>query len=168
MYIAPKLVPNKVYSILINDWDEEVSGLFISEGAHWILLHDNQSDFLVEGFRFVHKLNIDEIIEDEETAFKNRVFQMKYPSLPTSEIYNLENSELLLNEFLQKEVLLHFDTDAADEIAVGKIIAVGSETFTIKTLNQEAEWEGTSEVAISELSSIAIANDYLNSLSLFL
>jgi len=168
MYIAPKLVPNKVYSILINDWDEEVSGLFIAEGARWILVHDNQSDFLVEGFRFVHKLNIDEIIEDEETAFKNRVFQKKYPSLPTSEIYNLENSELLLNELLQKEVLLHFDTDAADEIAVGKITAVSTGTFTIRTLSQQAEWEETSEVAISELSSIAIANDYLNSLSLFL
>ena len=168
MYIAPKLVTNQVYNILINDWDEEISGLFIAEGSRWILLHDNQSDFLVDGLRFVHKMNIDEIIEDEETDFKNRVFQKKYPSFPTNENYNLDSSELLLKQLQEKTPLLHFDMDDAEEIVVGKITSVSQDTFTFSTLNQQAEWEGASEVVISDLSSIAIANDYLASLSLLL
>ncbi|MGB2128196.1 MAG: hypothetical protein ACPHXR_01835 [Flavicella sp.] len=168
MYIAPKLIPNNVYSILMNDWDEEISGLFIAEGTHWILLHDNPSDFVVDGFRFVLKKNIDEIIEDEDTAFKNAVFNKKYTSLPKYDSHNLNGLDSVLKDFQDNEILLHFDTDDAEEIVVGKITSVTSDSFTIKTISQYAEWEGESKIGISEVSSIAISNDYLNSLSLFI
>lgn len=168
MYKSIPLHTNRMYSFLMNDWDEEISGVFIAEGTQWILLYDNQNDFLLDGLRFVHKHNIEEICIDEDAHFKETILGLKYPNLNMNFSYTLDSSEVVLQALKDKDQLLHFDTDDDEEIIVGKIETVGADTFQLKTLSELGTWGESVTLRFSELSSIAIENDYLKSLSLYL
>jgi len=166
MYIASEMIKNQVYSILIENWDEEVTGVFVAEGREWILLYDNQNDFILEGFRFIHKSKLDVVLREEDELFKEKIFAKKYPSFFVDKTYNLDDSQALLNQIMIEKKLLHFDTDNEEEIIVGLIEQVLPEKFKIKSLTSEAIWSDTCYCSFSELSTIAIDNDYLKSLNL--
>tara|TARA_B100000809_G_scaffold266851_1_gene332200 strand:+ start:15058 stop:15567 length:510 start_codon:yes stop_codon:yes gene_type:complete len=168
MYIATEMKINQVYSILMNDWDEEITGVFIAEGKEWILLYDNQNDFLVEGLRFIHKQNLDEVLREDDEVFKEKIFNLKYPKLPFDYSFDLDNSVTLLKGLQANNALLHFDTDDEDEITVGRIEEVSIKNFKLKSLTSSGEWGESCICDFSEITSIAIQNDYLNSLSLLL
>jgi hypothetical protein len=166
MYIAAEMKKNQVYSILIEDWDEEITGVFVAEGREWILLLDNQNDFVVEGVRFIHKTKLDEVIRDDDELFKEQIFTKKYPGFSFDNQYNLDDSAALLNQIMAEKKLLHFDTNDEEEIIVGLLEEVLGGAFKIKSLTSEAVWGGRVTCDFSELSTIAIDNDYLKSLSL--
>ncbi|MFC2110439.1 hypothetical protein ACFLRU_02495 [Bacteroidota bacterium] len=168
MYKSVELVPLQSYAVLMKDWDEEISGFFIAEGKEWILLHDNQNDFMIDGLRFVHKINIDEILREEDEVFKEKVRALKYPNLSITHDYNLNNTRELLKQFQAEDGLFHFDTDNEEELVVGKIVSVSENDFVIKTLSSTATWSETCSCSFEEVSSLALANDYLNSLNLLL
>lgn len=167
MYKVTEMIKNKVYTILIDNWDEEICGVFISEGKDWMLFLDNQNDFLVEGIRFVHKSKIDEIIQEENELFKEKIFAKKYGSLSAEYPYNLDSSEALFHAIMkQQDVLLHFDTDDDEEIVVGILEDVTDKNFKLKSLTSEAQWGESVITEFSEISTVAIENDYLQSLQL--
>jgi len=166
MYIATEMKQNQVYSILIENWDEEVTGVFVAEGREWILLYDNQNDFVLEGLRFIHKTKLDEVLRDDDEQFKELVFAKKYPSFSFDEKYNLDNSTELLNQLMSEKKLLHFDTEDEQEIVVGLIEDVSEKSFKLRSLTSEAVWGEVFTCDFSELSTIAIDNDYLKSLNL--
>lgn len=150
----------------MNNWDEEISGVFIAEGTQWILLHDNQNDFLLDGLRFVHKKNIDEILREEDEQFKETVFKLKYPELPMEIDFELDHTAKILQEIKRKDLLFHFDAEDEEEIVVGKIESVSLNSFKVKTLDSRGKWSDSCVCTFEELSSIAINNDYLFSLNL--
>jgi hypothetical protein len=150
----------------MNDWDEEISGVFIAEGEKWILLHDNQNDFLLDGLRFVHKSNIDEIIHDDDELFKESVFKLKYPELSMDTSFDLNHTAKILQEIKRRDLLFHFDAEDEEEIVVGKIESVSMNSFEVKTLDSFGKWSDNCTCTFDELSSLAIQNDYLYSLGL--
>ena len=168
MYKAVEMVPNRVYSVLIEDWDEEITGVFVSEGREWLLLLDNQNDFIVDGLRFIHKTKIDEILREENEIFKEKIFAKKYGEFPAELKYNLDSTLELVQQISKAQKLLHFDAQDEEEIVVGIIESVNEDSFHIKSFTSEADWAEIIECEFSEISTIAIQNDYLNSLSLLL
>ena len=70
------MIKNKVYSVLMNEWDEEITGIFIAQGKKWILLKDNQNDFLVDGYRLIQKRNVQEIFREENEIFKEKILKI--------------------------------------------------------------------------------------------
>lgn len=168
MSYAVEMIQNQVYSVLIEDWEEEISGVFIAEGKQWVLLYDNQNDFLVEGFRFVNKDKIDEILREDNELLKEKIFSMKYPNLNFEISFDLDNSVSLFNTIKKLNVLLHFDTDDEEEIVVGKINEVLLRNFTLNSVTSNGEWGAPYTCDFADVSSVAIKNDYLNSLSLLL
>lgn len=166
MYIATELKQNQVYSILIEDWNEEVTGVFVAEGKEWILLYDNQNDFLIEGFRFVQKSKLDEILRDEDELFKEKIFSKKYSELSFDVNYNLDDTVALLTQIKKENKLFHFDTEDEEEIIVGCIEEVEKSSFKIKSLTSTAVWGESFSCEFSEISTISVQNDYLKSLSL--
>jgi hypothetical protein len=166
MYITTEMKKKQVYSILIDNWDEEITGVFIAEGKEWIVLYDNQNDFLVEGFRFIRKQKIEEVLREEDECFKEKIFNLKYPKLSFNSLFNLDNTVALLKGIQKQNTLLHFDTDDEEEIIVGKIEEVNLTNFKLKSLTSNGKWGESCSCDFSEISSIAIQNDYLNSLSL--
>lgn len=157
---------NQVYSILMNDWDEEISGVFIAEGKNWVLLHDNQNDFLLDGLRFVHKKNIDEVLRDEDEMFKEKIFKLKYADLKMEFDFNLDHTAKILQEIKTRGLLFHFDGADEEEMIVGKITSVSMNSFEVQTLDGYGEWGDKCVAFFDEISSIAIENDYLCSLEL--
>jgi len=168
MYKTISLQKNKVYSIFMNDWDEEITGVFVDEGKYWILLQDNQNDFLLDGLRFLNKQNIDEILREEDEQFKEKIFKLKYPREVGNWGYDLENTISLLEQIKTENKLFHFDTDDEEEIFVGRIVEVFEKSFKLQTLTSKGCWGDFFTSEFSEISSIAINNDYLNSLNLLL
>lgn len=166
MYIATEMKQNQVYSILIEDWDEEVTGVFVAEGTEWILLYDNQNDFIVEGLRFIHKTKLDEVIRDDDELFKEKVFSKKYPAFSFDESYNLDDSFELMNQIKEENKLLHFDSEDEEEIVVGVLEKVSKNQFQLKSLTSESVWGESLSCEFTEVSTIAIDNDYLKSLNL--
>ncbi|WP_139958375.1 hypothetical protein [Flavicella sediminum] len=165
MYKSIELVPLQAYAILMNDWNEEISGFFIAEGSEWILLHDNQNDFMIDGLRFVHKRNIDEILREEDEIFKEKIRALKYPDLSIEHAYDLDDTGILIRQIQAKNELFHFDTYDEEELTLGKITSVADKDFETKTLTPTATWGDVCFCEFAELSSLAIENDYLNSLS---
>lgn len=161
-----EMIKGQVYTILIENWDEEVTGIFITEGKEWVLFYDNQNDFLVEGFRFIRKDKIDEILREEDTIFKEKIFKLKYPNLSYASAFDLDHTVLLLRQILNENILLHFDTDDEEEIIVGRLEEVTLTNFKLKSLSAKGTWGESCTCDFSEISTIAIQNDYLNSLSL--
>jgi hypothetical protein len=168
MYKSLVMKVNNVYSILIEDWDEEVTGVFQAEGKEWILLVDNQNDFIAEGCRFIHKTKVDEILREEGELFKEKIFAKKYSEFSFKENYALNSSEKLFSQILEQNTLIHFDTDDEEEMVVGKIMKVTSNGFELRSLTEDAKWGETIFCDYTEISTVAIGNDYLNSLSLIL
>lgn len=168
MYKSLAMKVNNVYSILIEDWDEEVTGVFQKEGKEWILMIDNQNDFIAEGCRFIHKTKVDEILREEGEIFKEKIFAKKYLELDIKENYELNSSEKLFSELMEQNSLIHFDTDDEEEMVVGKIINVTADGFELRSLTEGAHWGEAIFCDYVEVSTLAIGNDYLNSLSLLL
>ncbi|WP_152287856.1 hypothetical protein [Flavicella marina] len=168
MYLTTNMTKNNVYSILIEDWDEEITGVFVAEGKLWILLLDNQNDFVVDGLRFIQKSKIDEVLHEESEAFKEKIFALKYPKFTFQLNYDLDDTQKLLRNIVSTRVLIHFDTDDEEEIIVGKIEKVFDDSFQIKTMNSTGEWAENFNCEFSEVTSIALDNDYLKSLTLLL
>ncbi len=169
MYKTIELKENQVYSILIENWDEEVTGLFLKENKEWIAFYDNQNDFLLDGIRYIQKKNIDEIIRESDDVFKEKIFSLKGITSSTVQVPFLkESTEDLFIQLEQNETLFHFDTDDEEEMFVGKVIAVFSDSFKFQALNSVGVWDESFICDFSDVSSIAINNDYLNSLELLL
>lgn len=150
----------------MNDWDEDITGVFVAEGESWILLNDNQNDFLLDGLRFVHKNNIDEILREEDEQFKEKVFKLKYPNLRLDSSFDLDHTATLLQEIKSKDLLFHFDGADEEEMIVGKIESISMNSFKVKTVDSYGNWSDSCVCTFEELSSIAIENDYLKSLGL--
>ena len=168
MYIVKEMKIKQVYSVLIDNWDEEITGVFVAEGKEWMLLYDNQNDFLLDGFRFIQKSKVDEIIREEDEIFKEKIFELKYQNLSFEHPFDLDNTSILLKALQEKNALIHFDTDDDEEIFVGKIEEIKAEDFCLQSLTSQGEWGEKYTCDFSEITSIAIQNDYLNSLSLLL
>jgi hypothetical protein len=168
MFKSIEMRPNKVYSFLIEGWDDEITGVFVAEGKEWILVWENQNDFLLDGLRFVHKTKIEEIIREEDEIFKDKVFSKKYPSSIKTNRYNLDNSYLLFKQINEEEDLLHYDLDNDEEIFLGMIGTLEKDALKLKTLTSQAQWSEFIMCPFSEISTIAIQNDYLRSLKLML
>jgi hypothetical protein len=168
MYKAIEMIPNHVYSILIEDWDEEITGVFVAQGKEWILLVDNQNDFILEGLRFIHKAKLDEVLRDDDEKLKEKVFAKKYSDFSLPKKYDLDDTVKLLQQIKEENKLLHFDTQDEEEIIVGLIEVVYDDKFELKTLTSEAHWGERFCCEFKELSTIAIDNDYLKSLNLLI
>ena len=80
----------------------------------------------------------------------------------------MDDAYFLFQQLQASKKLIHFDADDETEIVVGEIVAVTKDGFEIKTLAADAEWIEKLTCNFSEISSVAIGNDYLNSLELFL
>ena len=157
-----------VYSILIENWDEEITGVFLAEGKEWVLLFDNQNDFMLDGYRFIRKEMIDEILREEDELFKEKIFALKYPNLNYEYSFKLDSIYTLLCGFQNNNTLLYFDGDDEEEIVVGKIEEVYLKNFKIKPLNSFGKWGESIDYDFSEITSISIQNDYLSSFGLLL
>ncbi|MEI6864675.1 hypothetical protein [Flavicella sp.] len=168
MYKEIEMIPNQVYSILLEDWDEEITGVFVTEGKEWILLLDNQNDFILEGLRFVNKARLDEVLRDDDEKFKEKVFSKKYSDFSLPNSYNLNDTAKLLQQIKEENKLLHFDMEDEEEIIVGLIENIYDDKFELKALTSEAEWGENLISEFRELSTLAIDNDYLKSLNLLI
>jgi len=160
---------NNVYSFEVTNWNEEIIGQFITEGKKWILIHDNTNDFILDGYRFIQKVNIMNIKRGKDEIFKEKIFKLKgFHYLNIDKDYNLNDTIPLLNQIMNDDIIIQYDAEDEEDIYVGKFVEINSDNFRIKSLTTRAEWSSNYLCKFDEISSFSIKNDYLNSLSLLL
>ena len=123
---------------------------------------------MLDGFRLINKENIDEILREEDEIFKEKIFKLKYTESKAVFNCDLNKANAVFSELQTQNLLFHFDMEDEEVIIVGKVEEVQEKSFTIKTLNSVGQWDESCTILHTNVSSVAVGNDYLNSLSLLL
>ncbi|MBL4669375.1 MAG: hypothetical protein JKY30_08940 [Flavobacteriales bacterium] len=150
----------KVLSFEIEGWDEFIEGIVLNESEEWIEIVDNYHDLRLDGIKFVKRDHILYDFHEEDEIFKENVFRTMKQIRPSTG-YVLDSN--LINELKNLEIVM-FELEEDDVCFIGKIIKSDSEKLQLLTMTSKAEWSDEMNIRLSDIRTISIDNEYLNTL----
>lgn len=157
----------RIYSIKIKGWKEDVSGVLIDAGTDFILIHSIFSDYMLDGYMVISKKFIKSISRNDEEKFVEKV-------LIANDKINIITSDIpldleMLIEYLQKEEITFGIVESKQNIFhIGRVCKIMKASFYLIPLNKKGQWmEKPLLHRFNSIRIITLNTDYINSLMAF-
>lgn len=153
----------------INGWEDDETGMLLSENDDWILVKHIPVDYQIDGFKVYYKKWVGNRNSGEKEAQIERVLKLKGISSDNPEIH-LGSALEILTQLESKYGLFEFQDDDGDELFYGKLDTIDGDNFTINMVDAKGEIVEDYEFDFSfeEIRSISFGTDYFESIRLLM
>jgi hypothetical protein len=159
---------NSVIKINFKENKDAITGILIRVGKKWLLLRHNPVDFVLDGYVFVLRKNVAEIVVSEREEFHKQVILSKKRTLKKDKSFdlNLDIADNVFNYFEKKESV-QIEGPSNDILYIGKIIKNEIRSITFHPLDKRANWLNERKILKSNIWCLYYKNDYISSLCSF-
>lgn len=159
----------EVVEIKINRHKDVIYGIKIFENESWVVINENPSDYVLDGYKFIYKKYIKYINILDEEEIKQIILNSKFKPDTTNYINNIPIYDLkeLLIYLRETKELIEFSLDTDEYILVGKVVDVFDKSFLLEEISTKGEVLRRENIKSKVIRSIGIKTDYLNSLELY-
>lgn len=153
----------------INGWEDDETGMLLSENDDWILVKHIPIDYQIDGFKIYRKKWVEKRHSGEKEAHIERVLRLKGVSSNNPGI-SLGSAFELLTQLESKYGLFEFQDDNEVELFYGKLDTVDGDYFTINMVDSKGEIVENYDFDFSfeEIRSITFETDYFESIRLLM
>ncbi len=148
---------------ILKEWEEEISGVVLAETQDWILLHEIVSDYALDGYVLINKLQIEDHYKNEQSDLQELVLNLRAysPKIPddfkmgsVEEMLKLINEQHILFGVHEEEEVINIGTIqsiVANELRLHYITPTGYEDPSI-----------VNPIFLTGIHTITFNNDYIN------
>ena len=153
----------------INGWEDDETGMLLSENDSWILVKHIPVDYQIDGFKIYNKKWVEQRNSGEKEAQIERVLKLKGITTDNPEI-NLGSALEILTQLESKYGLFEFQDDDGEELFYGKLDKIDGDDFTINMVDSTGGIIENYEFDFSfeEIRSITFETDYFESIRLLM
>lgn len=155
---------NQLVTLEFSDIKDSFSGFLLDFNKDWILLRSNPVDYVIDGFIILRNKNLEAVISDDDTQFKEKVIRLKELKLTSDTIIPLTSLEIILSFLTKKFGIFQLATKKSSAVYLGKLSEFNQDEFFIEFLNTKGVFDGEISFKSKKIRSIEFDTDYINSL----
>lgn len=152
----------RVVDVKISRFPDMIRGLVLGEGSQWLAMAENVVDYVIDGYVFINKVYIKQIIEFPHDTIEYGILSLKCPSPLTPRL----DSYLELIEYLKDaDLLIAVGLHDQKSILVGRVINVREKSFVLHPIDTNIQELSCMEINCEKIRYISVNSDYLSSIS---
>ncbi len=147
-----------------------IRGLYLKESKHWMVVNYNPVDYVLDGYCFINKLFVSEIIEIEVDSFKYKVMSLK-KNIESEDDFlgiNIDSDDCLYNSFFKEKTLIQIELESDEFAYIGFVSKLNKRSFILSKISVRGELIDETNFEYNKIRNIYIKTDYLNSLEKYI
>jgi len=163
-----ELIKNNLYAIKLKGREEILRGVLLCSSVEWILLKYNPVDYVLDGYIFIRKKYVKNVIREENEIFDETVIRLKCPVIEfDTTCPKLDEVTDILYYLMRHETVIQFDFHDETVCYIGKIKKIFTKSMRVLHLDTKGKWTDESSYQIEQIRTIQFDNDYTNSLYIY-
>jgi hypothetical protein len=156
----------KIIEIKLSRYPDKIKGIVIQDGGQWIMINENEVDYILNGYRFINRKYVTDAKEIEKNSILYQILHLKYTQ--SSINIPLNNYEDLLSYIKEQDLLIDVGLESDSFMLVGRVGKIFTKSFLLYKIGVDAKDIGIENIKFSTIRYISIKTDYLDSLDLYL
>lgn len=155
----------KLVDVKVSRYPDKIRGIIIEDGSQWLTMAENVVDYVIDGYIFVNKVHIKQIIEQPQDTITYGILALKCPPALTIPL----NSYVSLIEYLKSNnLLIAIGLHIQKSIMVGYVDEVREKSFVLVPIDANLRKMPSIVINYDTIRYISVKSDYLLSISNYL